>query len=66
MWIKKDAIFSHYCFPVLTEEFEHNDELKSINMVNKLFSTTNNVNNEIQTIVSINFENTSFSLSNLY
>ena len=58
--IKKDDIFSHNYFSVLAEEFEHNDELKSIDMVNKLLDTANKVGNAIQAIVPTDLKGSAF------
>ena len=48
---KKDTIFSHNYFSVLFDEFENNDDLRSIDMVNKFLDTSYRIGNEIQGIV---------------
>ena len=58
--IKRDSIFSHNYFSVLAEEFENNNELQSIDMVNKLLDTANIIGNEIQAIVPTDLEGSAF------
>ena len=58
--IKKDIIFSHNYFSVLEEEFEHNEDLKTSDMVNKFLDTANKIGNEIQAIVPTDLEGSAF------
>jgi len=57
---KKDAIFSHNYFSALIDEFESNNELKSIDMVNKFMDTSIKIGNEIQAIVPTDLEGSAF------
>ena len=57
---KKDAIFSHNYFSVLFDEFENNDDLRSIDMVNKFLDTSYRIGNEIQAIVPTDLEGSAF------
>ena len=58
--ITKDAIFSHNYFSVLFDEFENNDDLRSIDMVNKFMDTSYRIGNEIQAIVPTDLEGSAF------
>ena len=58
--IKKDEIFSHNYFSVLFNEFENNDILISIDMVNKFLDSSYRIGNEIQAIVPTDLEGSAF------